>query len=561
MISRPVVGLVAPIAILGAYLAVALAGADERGIVAEEAQPYLARHPVVLERTDPGGAISPMPPHEPGGAPPRWVATRQWPQLVYDGAHRMWPILIRGHQTALGSYVGIALGPALGGGIAGVRRANVLLGLALLGLTFVLARRLAARASSAASLLALAVLALGYGTIWLARTGYGFELASRVAMVAALVGAAHARPLTTRAALGVGLGVGLAILCRATVAITLAPALAILLADPRRRPSRRALAGLVATGAGLPIAVFAAITLLVPLAAGTAPLADIPFASLWERSAQVPDQLRLQLAWLGDPVGILGGLMRGASSPGSLLVPALLGALAVGVAAARWWSGRAGDGERMLCCAVLANVIAGAWLYGSPYQFQLALALEPLFALAVAEQVTAIPTRRLFVGVTAIALVARGQGLVVGAVLEDRIGNPMVSGRVQRAAVAHVRALGLRGPELLTTTYNHAGVLEAWTDGWVRPIHAWPVLRSQPDADPAKLAATWRELLATARPGYILLCDVDSLYAGPFTRTDAIAAGLDQAAGSLDLRLSTAATFATEAGTPGWSLVRVTLRP
>lgn len=95
------------------FLALAWPGAGERGVVAEEVQPTLLRHPHVL--TEAGGEVILMAPFEPGAPPrPRWVATEQWPVLSFDGETRQWPVFIRGHQSALGTYVALALalGPA-----------------------------------------------------------------------------------------------------------------------------------------------------------------------------------------------------------------------------------------------------------------------------------------------------------------------------------------------------------------------------------------------------------------------------------------------------------------
>ncbi|HEY0132472.1 MAG TPA: hypothetical protein VGB85_00295, partial [Nannocystis sp.] len=91
-------------------------GAGERGIIAEEVQPYLRHYPVVLgddPRTD---GPRPWPPNDDdavraavtAGEPvaPRWVGTGQWPQLAWQGRERIWPLFVRGHQTALGSWWG-----------------------------------------------------------------------------------------------------------------------------------------------------------------------------------------------------------------------------------------------------------------------------------------------------------------------------------------------------------------------------------------------------------------------------------------------------------------------
>jgi hypothetical protein len=543
-------------AIAAVFLAIALPGAGSRGVTSEEVQPYLGRYPFVLDLE--GGRPEPMPPYEPGAPPPpRWVATPQWPVLAYDGEKRVWPVFIRGHQTALGSYFGIALGPPLGGGVAGVQRSSVLLTLLLLPLAYIVARRSWSfrRGESPALLVAPALLALTFGTIFFGRTGYAFEIASRVAMMAALAVAARLEPLTRRRAIALGLAAGLAILCRATIAVTLAPALAILLAHPARRASwlRRALVPLVM--AALPLGVVFLFTLLAPFREGTAPLAEFPIHSLWRRAANVPGHLFVQVAWLGDAQSILGPVRSGAPPFGPLVLGALVGAIPVGFALARWWRGVAGDGERMLVAGLLGNVVGGAFLYGQPSEFQLAMALDPLLAVAVAEQVSGIVEKRRAWAALAIALVVRAQSVVFGLALDWRGTNPMFSGSTQRGAVAKLEELGVRGPELVTTTYNQAGVIEAWTEGAIRPVHAWPVLRSSGAGDAPWLAARFEEVLGAYRPRYVLLSEGANPYEGSFTDNAAMAAALFDVVAQKGGRIEEQWAFPTESGAPGWRLV------
>jgi hypothetical protein len=276
--------------LLGMFLVLALIGAGTRGIVAEEVQPYLPQYPKVLESKH--GELRAMPPHEPGAQrKPRWVQTSQWPVVSWQSEERIWPVFIRGHQTALATYFGIAAAPLLGGGIAGVRRSSALLGLALVVLTILLSRRLA-RSSPQASplrpLLVAALLVFSFEVLSFARTGYAFELGSRVLMMAALVVAAAPSPRRTSTAriLAVGLLVAAAILCRATVAAALLPALAVLLWPSERRPGTRdwILGG--AIGIGLPIAVVVATQWLIGFRAGTAPMADYPAGQLVTRLSE-----------------------------------------------------------------------------------------------------------------------------------------------------------------------------------------------------------------------------------------------------------------------------------
>ena len=209
-------------AVAAVYLAIAWPGAGERGVIAEEVTPYLHRYPRVLARADASG-VELLPPHDLGTSPgPGWVRTSQWPNLAYRGETRDWPVLIRGYQSALGSYVGVLAQPLLGGGIAGVRRSSALLGLGLLALVFALGRRLGLRPGLAGA--AALLCGLSPGLMFFARTGYGFELASRVCMLAALVLVARPRAPTRGQGLAAGLCVAAAIACRATIAATLVPA-------------------------------------------------------------------------------------------------------------------------------------------------------------------------------------------------------------------------------------------------------------------------------------------------------------------------------------------------
>jgi hypothetical protein len=541
-------------AIVGCFVALAAPGAGERGIIAEEIQPYLARHSRVLERTS-DGKIALMPPDEPNAPPrPRIVATSQWPVLSWDGATRQWPIFLRGHQTALGSYFGIALGPLLGGGVAGVRRSSIALAVIFLLLLFLVGKRLSRE--PLVPLLATALAATAFGFVWLGRSGYAFELASRVGMLGALAIAARSRADSSPwRAVAIGAATGIAILCRATIAITMLPALAILLAHPTRRMRGWKIALGLAIAIALPIGFLAIIEAIVPLRAGTGPLSGFPVGELLSRAAAIPRQLSLELAWVADANGILGPLTRGENAGGTLLPAAIAGALPLGIALARWWRGTASDAERMLVCGALADAIAGAWLYRAPNQFQLGLALEPLWALAVAEQVAALATRQRRGIAIALLFFLRVQGDLRGLLTDRNPGNPMLSGRTQRAAVARIAELGAE--KIVTTDYQQAGVIEAWSHGTLRPLHAWPVLRS----DGKPLDDAWRALLTDLRPRAILLSPGGNLFGSGPAEQAAIAASLSRVAAQLQVDLTVDRDFPTESGAPGWRLVYTVYTP
>lgn len=540
------------------FLALALPGAGSRGVTSEEVQPYLRRHPVVLEMR--GDGVTPMPPHE-SNTPrrPRWVRTQQWPVLAYDGEQRMWPVFIRGHQSALGSYVGIVFGPMLGGGVGGVQRTSVLLTAGLIPLAWWIAKRsFAARSDRRAPLLAAALVAISFGTLFFGRTGYAFEIASRVLMFAALGLAADPSPPSRLRGLCIGLVAGLAILSRATIATTMLPALAVLLLGPRRRPSRRGLFEIGVLAVGLPVAAVVLTHLAIGLDARAAPLADYPLRELPGRLLSLPVHLIVQLAWLGDAQSILGPIRTGARSIAHLAGAAAVGAAAVTIVAVRVRRRTAGDGERMLIAGLLGNVVGGAVLYGDPWQFQLAMALDPLLAIAVAEQVGSIaPTRAL--ALAAAALLVRTQTLVLGLRLDSRGSNPIFSGRAQLALIEQLQQLSIRGPELVTTNYNHAGVIEAWTHGAIAPVHAWSVLKSdRPDAE-RRMFVTFRSILQRYRPRYVLFSTGVNPYDGPFTANDLARRGLEQALDAEGGRIVTTWSFPTESGAPGFGLVMLEL--
>ncbi len=554
---------------LAVFFALAWPGARERGMFSEEVEPYLERYPIVLEWRGEGSerAIAPMPPYEPDApAGPRWVATSTWPVVAYDGASRMYPVFIRGHQTALASYVGIILGPLAGGGVAGARRTTVLLGLFVVAFTALLALRTVRRTAP----LATALLATSWGMICIARTADAFEVGSRAAMMACLAILAT-RPVSTRRAALAGVASAVAVLCRATIAIALVPAaLALILGAPhadarpeeRARPSRAALAVLALSGVALPVALVLGFAALVPFRPGTAAFAGFPFARIFERLVSLPRQVELQLGWLGDATSLWGPLARGELTVGpSLARPALVAAIPIVAAAVRAVRRIATAGERMLLVTFAASVAAASVLYDGPNQFQLALAVEPFFALAVGSQILALvdDVRPWWIGhlIGAAALALRVHGAASGLALDARVGNPMFSGVAQRAAVARLRELGIHGPELLTTVYNQVGVVEAWTRGAIKPRHAWPVLSGSPSPGDCTLQRALRELLGAGDVRYLLLTDGPNLFESGGMDPPAIDRSLRRVAAVANLELGDAGRFATEAGTPGWRLVRV----
>jgi hypothetical protein len=616
----------------GVFLALAWPGAGLRGIVAEEAQPHLHRYPIVLTRAEPGARPEPgarsepngppsagpagradgqtpqegprppsivrMPPYEEGApARPRWVTTSQWPVIAYDGESRVWPVLLRGPETALGSYVHIAIGPILGGGIAGVRRSTVLLGLCVVLLTGLVAARLHRRANVPpgpggragaadpspgevdAIAGAAALVAGSFGVIALARTGHISEVAGLLAMMLALAGLASREPPTVRRAAWVGLACGVAILCHAAILIAIVPAILVLCLSRDRTPSRRAAATLAALGVVLPVLLVALLALAAPFQSGNAPFGGAPLEHIPARMLVIHRQLVLTLAWLGDATSVWGPLARGEAPLGSSLWrAAAIGGVPFVAATVRLAFGRAETGEKLFLATLASSVLAGALLYEGPNAFQLALGLEPFFALALAEQIAALVgasrapahqavSRRARAyrvrawALGAVVVLLRIDSISRGLGLDAMTANPMLSGKAQRAAVLRMTELELTGPEVVTTAYHHVGVLEGWTDGAIRPLHAWPALESPPDANDCPIQASWREIFRVYRPRYVLLTEGPTLHESRGTRSPAIARGLRRAAEIAGMTVHLDSSFPTESGGPGWALVRLRYPP
>jgi hypothetical protein len=91
-------------------------------------------------------------------------------------------------------------------------------------------------------------------------------------------------------------------------------------------------------------------------------------------------------------------------------------------------------------------------------------------------------------------------------------------------------------------------VIEAWTCGAIRPVHAWPALRAGPGLD-----ERMDQVLRARRPRYVLLSVGANAFEGPLTDNAGIAAALSRSGG----RIARQWELPTEAGTPGWRLVEI----
>lgn len=543
------------------HLFVAWPGAGERGIIAEEVQPYLHHYPKVLDVQD--EHVVYLPPNDDENVrraadehrpvAPRWVGTNQWPEVAYQGTTRNWPAFVRGHQTAIGTYWGIALGPLLGDGIGGVRRANVLMGLGALLLVWQLARRWSL--SRTWSTVAAVGCVLSPGLWFFCRTGYAYELASRVCMLAALVWLAPREPLSPRRIALVGGMFALAILCRATIATTLAPAVLLMLAHPRRWAGPKPALGVLGLGGGIPVVFALCAVLALPFAQGTTPAAALPVAELAGRTLNVPAFLAMQLGFMVDARVVLSPLVEGRLDAPLGIVRPLLGAIVTGFAFLRFWRAQAGEAERTYLGGLLGNAFLGAWLYKSPNEFQLGMALEPLFVLALVQQISGLAEQRAryagFVAATLLGL----RGMTLGSLWasETRTDNPMLAGKAQHDVVEFLRTEHADGNETITTAYDHVGVFEMWTNDTLRPTHAWRMLVAV-GVPQEKLIAQWNLILDSRRVCRVLITRAPSLVAGPFTDHAAVAAALEQA---LVVRQTTVTDRSVIAGNGGGQVFEV----
>ncbi len=531
--------------LVGVVLALGLPGIDTRGIIAEEVQPFLPRHPHVLDMQ--GDQPVQLPPYEQSAPPrPRWLVTPTWPQYGWEGEDRFWPVAVKGYLSAIPAYPGILLGPWLGEGMGGYRRVS----LVLTALLVLLVWRLGRRWQLDQPLLPALLCATSFGVLMVGRTGYAFEICARLGMVATLwLGSGPSRPKLT------GAMAGLAVLCRVPVGIALAPALAgVWRWSGEKLWSRKWLtiaAGLLV----LPVLLTLALVVVGAGQGETVPLSGFPWHTLPQRLMTSPRQAVLVAAWLGNPAAVFAPIVRQSFEHVSLFWPALWGMLPIFAGAGLLAAGRAGLASRCLLLAFLATVLGTALLYVRPGEFTLALPLEALWCLAIAEQLQAIPWPRLGTMLTAGVLLLRLLGLGEGLALDRQADNPMWSGSCQRGAAQWLQNHGVLGQDLVTTTYNQVGVLEMWSGGILTPNHAWRLLKTDPGRTPEQ---TWPLLLQALHPRWVLLSRGGNLWETDGIDPERIAASLAATCGALGWQYQVAAQFPTESGRVGWIVVQLT---
>jgi hypothetical protein len=535
------------------HLLLAWPAAIDRGVITEEIKPYLLHYPKELQEGEDDIVLA-APYDDPellravdAGEPvePRWVGTQVWPEVGYHGEHRVVPVFVRGHQTAVGTWWGILFQDALGGGLAGVRRSSVLMGVALVALVWGIARRLGLSIAWAA-VATLGVMA-SPGVWFFGRTGYGYELASRTVMLAAIFLGAK-RPTARSVQISIGLLVALAILCRATIAVTLVPPLALLLISAPAAPNsstrgpslapagwgdrvRAAMnAWSLPFGVGfiLPVVLAGIAVSALPFDSESMPGGLVRWSEIPQRTLVAPLMGVWQLSWVVDGRVILLPLF-GEGEPemwsGLGLLRIGLGGTVAVAALVRWRRGGATLAEKLFCAGLFSNALLGAWLYGRPSQFQLGMALEPLFVLALVAQCVALErrARRLGIGVAGLLLSLRLVTLSSTAQAEARSSNPMLSGSAQRQLLETIEQHGIGGNQLVTTTYDYPGMLETLSGDQLRPIHAWRVLKKAPHEE---LVGRWQRILDLRRPCGIVLTRAPNLVEGPFTDNAGVRAAL-----------------------------------
>jgi|GEM_PF-6085389 len=461
------------------------------GIPSEEILPHLFAHPrVAADATLDSARLTLESPYDlpHGDERTGLVVAKVWPVLSVVTPRHSYPILVEIWQSAHFSYLAAVAAPILGGGIEGLRRSALLVGALVLVLVALLAPRLSRAPAQERWLGTIAAgwLATSTGFLFVHRTAYLIESAPPLLATLVLYLALDGR--RSRFVLG-GFVAGLALATKATTGWLFVGLVAYLVLG-KRFPRQRAHVWGLAAAAGLfallPILVFFWHEHAPEVVGRTGSLMAEPLRAL----VRLPHIAWITAAYLGDPNVILEPLLAGELR----LVPQLWAAvlpLGMSLFAAYRVVRTPGDRQPELLWLCVAPAVTGfaALLYGAENPFQIALFLEPFYAIVVARALYAIYRRLIVYGrpiiVATVLLVAaatlQSYELAGFAGAHRSVGNPMLAMQAQRQIVAALIARGEEAP--LTATYNSMGFYEFLSHGRIRPIHLHRVLQPYPDMD------------------------------------------------------------------------------
>lgn len=509
-------------AIALAFVVAASVYPDALGIPSEEILPHLFRHPMVAEADwNVGERLWLEQPWARVGEPEEagLMVSTVWPTLSVVRPPRSWPLLTESWQAAYLSYYARAVAPLGGGGIAGLRRSAALLGALGLLATAAIGSRLGDRR---AAILGAALLASSVGFLFVHRTAYLIESGPPLFAAVALWLALDGERSRARLVLA-GLVAGAAVALKITSAWELG-GMALFLTWSRRWPRAPWWAWAAAVAAALvPLAPFAIIW-----AAGGAP--DVIgrklglLAAPLEGMARLPHDAWVVLAWLGDPMALLGPLFHGARDVPPSPWSALVAGAALLWAILRVIQRRADCApERLLLSTGAVVVTLTALFYDDAYPLQVAFLIAPWYALVVARMLLELARfsslrlgpRSAAAAVLLLAAGAQGQELWRFQRAHLSIENPMLAGEAQRQLAAGLVRLNARRP--LTTTYNQVGVLEFLSDGKVAPVHLYRLLVPRPGDDRVAVRERAEEAFVEALRelgGPVVLPTAENLFEG-----------------------------------------------
>ena len=136
----------------------------------------------------------------------------------------------------------------------------------------------------------------------------------------------------------------------------------------------------------------------------------------------------------------------------------------------------------------------------------------------------------------------------------------MLSGAAQRQLTAALLDHHPGPGDIITTTYNHVGMLEAWAPQSPHPpIHAYRALRRGRD-DAAAISA-WTAILRAYPARFIVVSTGPNLFDGPFTDNAATERALHSALPAAARRIVARREFACESGRPCLALLELSPPP